>query len=465
MISPADSADVRRANLSLVLRHIEAFGPCARTEIAAATGLVHASVTALVADLIERGLVEEAGAALSGGRGRPRRLLRLVPGRVWTVAVQVSWEYVRVWAADLGGAVVHAERVAHDVPLGAPGPPGGPPGEGAVGRTAGAVTGPDAGAVAGPDAERRTGPTGGLMPRWKAGRKPGPVAAMIARAVERTVARAGGAHVGRVVIAVPGPVIEGVVGAAIGFGWGVTDLAGLVTGHLPDLGCPVEVVNEANVAALAEYHALAAAGVSRPDTVVYVKGEIGVSGGLLIGGRVHQGSHGMAGEIGHVPVSLDGRSCLCGSRGCLDSYLSLRALIAAAGMGAPAPGQRPGDDRAELSRRLRSGDPQALAALDRAGHALGAALLAVASATDAGEAVLGGYLAEWAPWLTPGIDARLTGRRTEIPGVGLTVSVGVLGADATLHGAVQVGRDRILDDPTTVPTGDGAAPITAVHGR
>lgn len=245
----------------------------------------------------------------------------------------------------------------------------------------------------------------------------------------------------------------------------MTDLAGLVTGHLPDLGCPVEVVNEANVAALAEYHALAAAGVSRPDTVVYVKGEIGVSGGLLIGGRVHQGSHGMAGEIGHVPVSLDGRSCLCGSRGCLDSYLSLRALIAAAGMGAPAPGQRLGDDRAELSRRLRSGDPQALAALDRAGHALGAALLAVASATDAGEAVLGGYLAEWAPWLTPGIDARLTGRRTEIPGVGLTVSVGVLGADATLHGAVQVGRDRILDDPTTVPTGDGAAPITAVHGR
>lgn len=130
MISPADSADVRRANLSLVLRHIEAFGPCARTEIAAATGLVHASVTALVADLIERGLVEEAGAALSGGRGRPRRLLRQVPGRVWTVAVQVSWEYVRVWAADLGGAVVHAERVAHDVPLGAPGPPGGPPGKG-----------------------------------------------------------------------------------------------------------------------------------------------------------------------------------------------------------------------------------------------------------------------------------------------------------------------------------------------
>lgn len=443
MTSPADSADVRRTNLSLVLRHIEAYGPCARTEIAAATGLVHASVTALVADLLERGLVEEAGAAASGGRGRPRRLLRLVPGRVWTVAVQVSWEYVDVWAADLAGAVVHAERVAHDVPLGAPGRE----------RGAAGIPGPADGPPGEPGVGPRTGPAGGPMPGWKAGRKPGPVAETIARAVGRAVARAQGAYVGRVVVAVPGPVIAGVVGAAIGFGWGVTDLAGLVAGHLPDLGCPVEVVNEANVAALAEYHALAAVGVSRPDTVVYVKGEIGVSGGLLIGGRVHQGSHGMAGEIGHVPVSFEGRYCLCGSRGCLDTYLSLRALITAAGMGPLAPGQRPGDDRAELGRRLRAGDPRALAALDHAGHALGAALLAVAGATDAGEAVLGGYLAEWAPWLTPGIDARLTGRRTGIPGVGLTVSVGVLGADATLHGAVQAGRDRILDDPTIVPTG------------
>ncbi|MEU4486738.1 ROK family transcriptional regulator [Streptomyces purpurascens] len=475
MTSPADSADVRRTNLSLVLRHIEAHGPCARTEIAAATGLVHASVTAMAADLVERGLVEEAGVAPSGGRGRPRRLLRLVPGRVWTVAVQVTWEYAQVWVADLQGAVVYAERAAYDVPLGAPGPVRGPAGEPGAGRTTGAVTGPDGGPaggpaagpeggpIAGPAAGRRNGPSGGRMPRWKAGRKPGPVAETIAGAVQSAVARAGGAHVGRVVIAVPGPVIGGVVGAAIGFGWGATDLAALVAGHLPDLGCPVEVVNEANVAALAEYHALAAADVSHPDTVVYVKGDIGVSGGLLIGGRVHQGSRGMAGEIGHVPVSLDGRPCLCGSRGCLDTYLSLRALIAAAGMGPLAPGQRPADDRAELGRRLHAGDSQALAALDHAGHALGAALLAVAGVTDAGEAVLGGYLADWAPWLAPGIDARLAGRRTEIPGVGLTVSVGVLGADATLHGAVQVGRDRILDDPTSVPTRGGAAPTVTVR--
>lgn len=228
-------------------------------------------------------------------------------------------------------------------------------------------------------------------------------------------------------------------------------LAALVAGHLPRLPCPIEVVNDANVAALAEYHALTTTEVSHPDTVVYVKGDTGVGGGLLIGGRIHLGSHGMAGEIGHVPVSLDGPPCKCGSRGCLVTHLGLRALATAAGMKPPDPGLDTADARTELDRRLRAGDPRAIAALDRAGHALGAALLAVASATDAGKAILGGYLADWAPWLTAGIDARLTGRRTELPGVGFTVSQGVLGGEATLHGAVQAGRERILDDPTAVP--------------
>ncbi|MER6952399.1 ROK family transcriptional regulator [Streptomyces sp. NPDC002623] len=411
MNRPADSADVRRANLSLVLRHIEAHGPCARTEIAAATGLVHASVTALVADLVERRLVEEAGAAVSAGRGRPRRLLRLVPERVWTVAVQVNRWDIRLRVADLAGSAVLTERASHQAP----------PGE------------------------------------------PELVAEAIAQVVARAIAQVDGVHLGRVVIAVPGPVVGGLVAAAIPFGWGTTDLAALVTGRLPDLQCPVEVVNDANMAALAEYHALAATGSAHPDTVAYVRADVGVGGGLLIGGRIHAGSHGMAGEIGHIPVSLDGPPCKCGSSGCLVTYLGLGSLTTAAGLGGFTPGQDAAAVRAELDRRLRSGEPRSVAALHDAGHALGAAMLAVASAADAGAAILGGYLADWAPWLAPGIDARLTGRRTAMSAVGFDVSVGVLGADATLHGAVQVGRDRIFDDPTTVPTGGGAVPATAVH--
>ncbi|MEU0227331.1 ROK family transcriptional regulator [Streptomyces sp. NPDC006284] len=398
MNAPAASADVRRSNLSLVLRYVDAHGPCARTEIAAATGLAHASVTAMVADLAERGLVEEAGAGAPGARGRPRRLLRVVHGRVWTVAVQVTHDMIKLRATDLSGATVHTDDRRHEAPFG----------------------------------------------------DPEPAAREIALAVAGTVERAGSAQLGIMVIAVPGAVIDGKVGHAIGLGWRTTDLAALVNAHLPHVDCPVEVVNEANMAALAEYHALAAQGVAHPDTVVYATAHAGVGGCLIIGGRVHMGSHGMAGEIGHVPVSLDGPPCRCGAHGCLDTYVRLRALTRAAGI-PEGTEESEAAARAELNRRLRAGDERARAALDTAGHALGAALLAVASVTDAGEAILGGHLVDWAPWLMPAIDARLAGRRTAIANVGFAVSTGVLGADATLRGVVHVGREHVLATPTLVP--------------
>jgi predicted NBD/HSP70 family sugar kinase len=73
------------------------------------------------------------------------------------------------------------------------------------------------------------------------------------------------------------------------------------------------VVNDAKAAALAEYHALALRG----GTVAYVKSDEGVAGALIVDGRVFQGSHGLAGELGHIPVSLDGSVCRCGATGCL----------------------------------------------------------------------------------------------------------------------------------------------------
>ncbi|MFK0120432.1 ROK family protein [Streptomyces sp. NPDC090994] len=178
----------------------------------------------------------------------------------------------------------------------------------------------------------------------------------IAQVVAKTAERAGGAHLGIVVIAVPGAVIDGKIGHAIGLGWRTTDLAALVAAHLPHIDCPVEVVNEANTTALAEYHALAAQGVEHPGTVVYTPAHAGVGGCLLIGGRVHLGSHGMAGEIGHVPVSLDGPPCRCGARGCLNTCLHLRALTRAAGIPEGTGGPGPAAARAELDRRLRAGD-------------------------------------------------------------------------------------------------------------
>ncbi|MGR6999717.1 hypothetical protein ACU686_19005 [Yinghuangia aomiensis] len=71
--------------------------------------------------------------------------------------------------------------------------------------------------------------------------------------------------------------------------------------------------------------------------------------------------------------------------------------------------------------------------------------------TDAGEVILGGYLADWYTRLRPGIDEALSARRTLVPDLTLRVTPGTLGRDATLRGAVESGRLGVLDDPTGVP--------------
>lgn len=82
--------EVRRSNLALVLQALDRLAPCSRTELRASTGLVSGSVSSLVDELIARGLVVEAGKVVTPGRGRPRRVLTLNPGRVVTLSVQLT---------------------------------------------------------------------------------------------------------------------------------------------------------------------------------------------------------------------------------------------------------------------------------------------------------------------------------------------------------------------------------------
>ncbi|MGW1991812.1 ROK family protein [Embleya sp. NPDC001921] len=411
--APTDTAAVRRHNLALVSREIAAHGPCARTEVATATGLVPASVTGLAADLIGRGLVAEVGSASTGGRGRPRRLLRLVPGRVVAIAVQVTLERVEVMAADLAGTVVHRTSVPHHAPFGDPEPP----------------------------------------------------AAVLAREIGRAeaVVRARpDVHLARVVIAMAGPVTGPghTVAAAIDFGWSRTDLRALVLAHLPDLACPLDVVNDANVAALAEYHARAEQGGELPYAVAYIKADTGVGGGLVVDGRIHTGTHGTAGEVGHIPLAFDGPDCPCGARGCLAMYVGPEPLTTAAGLADLA--ARDGIDAAlaELDRRLHAGDARAVDALAVAGRAVGAAVLAISGLVDPGEVILGGYLATWQAWLTPGVDATLAGRRALTPRLQPAIVTGVLGPDATLRGALRISRESTLANAADVPPLVDTTPTT-----
>ena len=135
---------------------------------------------------------------------------------------------------------------------------------------------------------------------------------------------------------------------------------------------PLGIDNEANLAALAELWEGAATGIS---DFVYASGEIGVGGGIVLGGELFRGYRGFGGEFGHTTVELDGLPCACGSRGCLETRAGLEPLLAAAGLNGDAVALRgTGKPVAELVRRAQEGDEKALAALADCGRWLGVAL-------------------------------------------------------------------------------------------
>ena len=135
------------------------------------------------------------------------------------------------------------------------------------------------------------------------------------------------------------------------------------------LGRPVSLENDANAAALAEWHFGAARGLRH---VVYLTMSTGVGGGLILDGRLYRGVLASAGEIGHVPVEWEGEPCSCGQRGCLEAYVGgaawtrrLRTVVREDSRAATLAGGREHVTPVELVEAAREGDGFARAELAR----------------------------------------------------------------------------------------------------
>jgi predicted NBD/HSP70 family sugar kinase len=175
----------------------------------------------------------------------------------------------------------------------------------------------------------------------------------------------------------------------------------------------LRVGNEANFAALTV--AQSAPGRAGPlSNFIYLSGEIGIGGALVMDGRVMGGNHGWAGELGHVCVDPHGPACPCGSTGCLERYAGLVPLIQMAGLSDGSPPEL-------LAERARSGDAAARNAIARAAWALGIALAGVINVMDVQAVVLGGHLAQIGhllrPDLEPALASRVLSARWERPSV------------------------------------------------
>ena len=341
----------------------------------------------LVDELIDSGLVEESEDKLSTGqRGRPTSVLSPTSGRVIALGLQVNVSALGAYLVDLSGTVLAHECVSGD------------------------FSGAD--------------PTSTLRKL-----------ARIARRVLREGSTPGALFLGSS-LALPGLFSADTLTIAPNLGWRNIPREELLH-PLHDLDVTL-VANEADLAAYAV--AYPRPGVPEgPDSFIYVSGEVGIGGGLIVNHQPLSGAHGWSGEIGHICVEPEGDICSCGARGCLETVAGLKALGRAAGLG----------DNASTREILQHAGHSSRAqdAMTHAGHALGQALSAVVNTVDISQVYLGGLVAEIAPYLLPSLREELATRVLQAPWHTPQIDILPHSEDLSLRGGAHRVLDLIVDDP------------------
>jgi predicted NBD/HSP70 family sugar kinase len=298
----------RSHNRALVLQSLYRTSGLSRADVAREVGLTRVTISDLVADLIDEGLVIELGVRSDARPGKPATVLDINRSGFTIVGVDLSYDAMFLGALmDLDGTVLHREQVES---------------RGLTGE-------------AGVEAIR------GLLDR------------LLAQATTPVL----GIGVGS-----PGVVdAEGTILSAPNFGWSGLPLQALLAEHT---GLPVQVANDANVAALAER----TFGEGQDDMMLIRVGR-GLGSGLVVGGMPVQGARSAAGEIGHVVVGTDGgQRCACGKDGCLETWLAIPRLEA----------------------RLATEGADRDAVLAESGERLGIAIAPIVGALNLAEVILSG---------------------------------------------------------------------------
>ena len=400
-----DSRAMREVNRSIVLDIIRRGGRVSRTDLARRSTLTKPTVSAIVEDLLARGIVQEVGFGKTvASGGRRARLLEFNDASAAYLGVCFGVTTTTVGLADARGEV----RFRRAVPT-LHGDP-----QAMVATVAG---------LAGEVCEEAG------FPREKL----------------QTVG-----------VTVPGMVNAdtGHIAFAPNLSWADVPLRDLVTSAL---GVPVVVNNVTSAGALAEARVGVAKGV-RSFVWAYVGS--GVGAGIVLDGHVFSGRHGFSGEIGHCAIVAEGPLCSCGMRGCLETLVSGRAVVRAAeaalegGEASALRGVAPLDVLA-IAAAARSGDALAQRIFANVGEHLGVGVSYLVNILDPELVVLGGSLLEAGDLVLDGTRASMA--RHSLKGSGIPVVVSALGDDAGLIGAVFAAMDQSVRSYRVVATGERVA--------
>lgn len=387
---------LREQNLAVVAREIfSARTPPSRAEVAAATGLTRATVSALVDRLIESQIVAELSPTVSRRAGRPAVPLVPASGTLVGIGLEVNVDYLSGTVLDLTGTALATATIPGDFHAS--------------------------------DPADTLGLLGDLTAR------------LLAAARERTMTAP---RIAGVRLALPGLVESSTSTLRIAPNLGWAELSPVdtsaIAAHVD--GAPITLANEANLAALAQVARLRS-GDDTPDSFLYVSADVGIGAAIVLDRQLFLGGRGWSGELGHVVVDPTGPPCQCGATGCLEQYAGTDALLRAARL--PR-----GSSVADLLAAVEREDPAASAALDRAGHALGAALSDFVNLIDVPTVLLGGAYSALADLLEPVVLAELTTRVLAARWSTFAVQRAPVGAGAATLGGARQSLHEVVGDPT-----------------
>ncbi len=265
-------------------------------------------------------------------------------------------------------------------------------------------------------------------------------------------ARTRGLEVQGVGLGIPGRILyrEG----RVAFSPNIAALNGvpLVARLKPLVKWPVFLENDANLFTLGEHWLGAGAGYQH---LLGITLGTGVGGGLILNGRIWQGSEGTTGEIGHLTIEPEGRKCHCGNRGCLETMASAFWTVVwvkeQLAQGAPSWLQDlyttdPEAIRGEtLVAAARNRDPLAQRAFERVGKSLGQAIADVVHLLGLSRVIIGGRFAGAWEVFQPAMSEEIYRRLTLVPPDAVSLSPAQLGDDAGLLGAARLAWDSVVE--------------------
>lgn len=334
------ASTIRAQHSRLILNLLWREREISRAELARRSSLSPSTVSAIVSDLLNTGLVEEARAGLSSGGRRPI-MLRFQDEASSIIGIELGATHVSCVLTDLRARI----RASWSAP--------------ALVRD-----------------------------------EPEPTLEKVTMAV-RSVLGAAGVELSRVLgigVAVPSPVDKDHAGELLPLIVPKWEGYNVATHLETNFGRPVFVDNDANLGALAELWW--GAGASASD-IAFVKVATGIGAGLIIDGRIFRGSSGIAGEIGHTSIDASGPQCVCGLKGCLTTLVGTPALLERAHTQMRAVGndRPPPATIDELVNAALDGDPSSVELMRYAGKKLGIGIANMLNLLNPSTVVIGGGIA------------------------------------------------------------------------